>query len=317
MKRVKSSIRLKKYGLLVGQYALPIILFCILVAQTRVRNIVEGFASLEFGFLAAAYGLFAVNLIVTSLRVRRISGSSVGLFKFFEVQCLGSFWANIAPGRAGEISFPILWNRNMSIPGRKGGAILILVRSIDCLLLSLSYFIGTLFMQGSAGKVSQKLCLGLLGGLAGLGIVLVIVLGLLGRRLKKVGGLLKEIRMQLQHIDSVIVVLSVLIICLRYAMLYAFLCSLGVRLSVLTLILMSFFLFLSKFVKTVGEFGTHELATTSALMMFGMSKGAAIALSLNVHVLQLIAVVAFGLWAYLRSLKRTIYNAGENGCVGH
>lgn len=304
------SNKLKKYALVFIKFLLPLILLCILLAQTDIQNIGRVFMSLKPHLLVAAYSCFILNILAASLRIRLMANSNASFLNFFHIQCLGIFWTNISPGKLGEISFPILWSKRANISAKQSISLLILTRSIDYVLLLLSYVVGLYFIWDKIDEGTRKYAAIFLI----VSPLLLLISGTLYFFLIKHFISIPEILKKVKDVGLTITVLSVLIIGLRYLALYFFVSSFGNHIAILNLILMSFFLFLSKFIQTFAGLGTYEMAITGALMVFGFNKSDAINLSFNVHLLQLAIIITIGLTAYLVDLKN---QRGQTLCLKH
>ena len=294
----------KKFLFFFIKFLLPGILLYFLISQTNVQNIVKILMSARPSLLMVAYACFILNLLIGSLRAKKLLNSRVAFSRFFHTQCLGAFWTNISPSKLGEISYPILWCKKVDISFKQGASTLILLRSIDYVLLLVSYLVGAFFIWERIDKTAQRHIAVFLFVTILVATFFIILVPFLTRYFKKMFVLFSEIKHQAKNLGLIVIMLSVLVIGLRYLALYFFLGALGVPITALNLVLMSFFLFLSKFVQTFASLGTYELAIVGALMVFGFDKSDAINLSFNVHLLQLIAVIVIGLVAYLLDLKQ-------------
>lgn len=286
------------------KFFLPVVLLYLLLSQTNPRSILRVLISVKPSLLVAAYSCFIVSLLSTSLRAKMVLNSPAAFSKFFQIQCLGAFWTNISPSKLGEISYPIIWSKKVNISLQQGALALILTRGIDYLLLISSYLVGIFFMWRKIDKITQQYITIFFLATISLSIFFIILLPFLTKYFKRIVNLLEEMKNQIKNLDLIVIILSFLIIGLRYLALYFFVASLGVKITILNLVLMSFFLFLSKFVQTFASLGTHEVAIVGALVVFGFDKSDAINLSFNVHILQLIPIIIFGIVAYIVDFEK-------------
>ncbi len=300
-KPIKTS---KKYIVLFIKYIMPVILLYILLSHTDLEQLVGVMRSVNPALLVCAYMFFALNIALSSFRVREIMGRPLPFFEFFRLQSLGTFWMLILPGKFGEISFPMLWSERTGIPLGRAISVRILTRSIDYILMMLFYLLGAFLIWRTTELDVRIYAVALFIFVLVLPAILAAILILVGNKVDRVRSYLSELAAQSKKITLKLVILSVLIIFVRYAMLYCFIVSLGAKIGFLVLILSYFLLFLLKFISTFGNFGTYEFAIATALVAGGFDKSMSISLSVNVHLLHLVIIIIFGLLGYILEFKR-------------
>ncbi|MFQ6043391.1 MAG: lysylphosphatidylglycerol synthase domain-containing protein, partial [Candidatus Poribacteria bacterium] len=262
---------------------------------------------------------------------------------FFPIIALHTFWTNLLPMRAGDVSYIYLLKSREKVAGTKSVASLMVASVLDILLqLTLIVGIAWYFKPRLASKISYASFLlipfiGILGLLSIVSISLALPkrcvimterIALTFQRLKtpvllpplnsafripnseflfggiswiadKLARVVRELtdisfNMKLFSISAY----SVIILCMRFGMQCYLVKAMGFNLSILEILFaLAFTAFCNMFpVQSVASIGTIELPWAWALISLGVSKDAAIASGLSLHIIIILYCVILGLY---------------------
>jgi hypothetical protein len=271
---------------------------------------------------------------MTGIRAEVIIGQSSNSFRYFLSNSVSSLAMNVLPSRLGEISYPLMWKKYCNVPTSMGTATWIITRVYDSLVLMLTYLSGFILYSKVMPKFFQGWWFMLVLGLLSLFLILLLYLPrtkLWNGKIRRIGKRHSIQKVNLwqriiRWLDSLfedfegiysrkIYVKAFLISCVtiffQFLFIYSMIRSVGYKLGFHEVILMSFLLFLSKIIQTLGNFGPHEAGIAGALILFGVAKDRAISIAISTHLLQLVPMVTLALFSYIILLKLGTENTSK------
>jgi len=314
-------MKLKSFKNIIA-YGLPIIVLIYIFLTIDLIQIIETLKNVNIFWFFISFITYVFFVFITGVRSKVIVRNFSNVLIFFFSNSIGSLARNILPSRSGEISYPLIWKKYCKVPVALGSATLITTRIFDFLILMLVYFIGFIFYYQSMPDFFQKWFFLLLIGIFIL--ILLLILYLPRTRLWE-----DKIRKSLQLYSSkrnnifrkilwwldiiledfgkiysfklyiTVFFISCLIIFLRILYIYATIRCVGYVLSIEEIIVMSFLLFWTKMVQTIGNLGTKEAGIAGALILFGLAKEEAISIALSSHLLQLVPMAILSFISYI------------------
>jgi len=314
-------MKLKSFKIIVS-YILPIFLFILFFYYVDINQIFNMLKKINiFWFLVVCLS-FGLMIFLTAVRAKYIIGRSSNIFCYFFSNSISSLLRNILPSRSGEISFPIIWKRYCNVPLSRGTATLITTRVYDFLISMLIFLISFILLRHSMPEVFKKFWFILLIALIFILLLTILILPQtkiwkhkIRKNIKLVSSeenkfwnkiirwlysLLENFeKINSQKIHIFVFFVSCIIVFFRLFFIYSSIRTFGFILSIEEIILMSFFLFWTKMVQTVGNLGTQEAGIAGALIVFGVAKDEAIALAISTHILQLIPIVMLAFISYI------------------
>jgi hypothetical protein len=293
------------------------------VDLTQILNTLKG-ANISWFFISSCS--FGSAIFMTGIRAKVIIGQSSNSFRYFLSNSVSSLAMNVLPSRLGEISYPLMWKKYCNVPTSKGTATWITIRVYDALILMLTYLIGFTLYRRMMPKFFQGWWFMLVLGLFSLFLMSLLYLPrteLWKDKIQRIGKLYSGERVNLwqkirQWLNSLLedfegiysrklyvkaFLISCIIIFFQLLFIYSMIRSVGYKLGLHEIILMSFLLFCSKIIQTLGNFGPHEAGIAGALILLGIAKDRAISIAVSTHLLQLVPMVIFALFSYVILLK--------------
>lgn len=294
----------------------------ILLTQIKTNDVISILSKINLKDLALGFILYLATYFFRTLRFKILLHNKINFKKMFSIVCIHNLVNNILPARTGELSYVYLTKKN-GILTSEGIATLMIARVFDVIAICSLFFISTLFV-GHLPNIILNAFYMIAGVLAvlilfftslvykGDKVVKVIDNMLQKIKLKKfkiVGFMLKkahETAKNFERIKSKKIVLSsfllsVLIWCSLYLMVYVLLKGMGLNLTVWMVILGSTFSVIASLlpIQGIGQFGTYEGAWALAFIALGLPKEIAIASGFGTHIIGVIYFLILGFYGFL------------------
>ncbi len=300
-----------------------------LLRSIEMQEIPDAISKISWSALVISFLLYAAAIFLKAVRFEVILRTGIGLRRLFPVVALYTFFVNILPMRAGELSYVYLLKKQTGTPGTKSLASLVIGAVADLLLVmvgilvvghylrdalteSASYFLSALKRQvglsAQATKDNLLLCIVIIAALTG-GIV---ALALLKRRnriwrytsvvkskVREVGRELAATSFDTRLLG--ILICSLLIVVFRFATQCYLVRSMGLDISIWKLIFALLFSTLFSLLPIHGPagFGTVEAPWVMILYFLNVSKEDAITSGFSLHIIIIIYAVVMGIYGAL------------------
>lgn len=304
----------KKWISLVLSVFLTVVLLAVLFFNISPSEVLEALSavSLHFVLLAAVAHLFAYLMrnLLLSLFFRDVN--SLGYWYLLCIHFIHNFYVHIVPASLGELSYPILLKKHISI--NKSLSVIVIVRLITMLVL-FAFFVIAVFIlfdiNSDIGLQSGKL---IVAALLFLATVVILIfyktwlrylqkIAFFERLIHKISNFLQRLKAEGYKLRKAPFALEALLYSIlnimALAVFYIFILrGIGLRLSVFEVLFVSSINITMMIlpIKSIGGFGTTEGAWTLGLILLGIDKTLAIQAAFAIHIFGLInVIVLFGL----------------------
>jgi len=134
------------------------VVYFLLSRLPELSDIPKTLSSIPIKSLFIAFALYCLLMPLKALRFRLIMDVDIKLHRLISIVALQTFWSNILPMRAGELSYVYLLKRKEKVSATKSVASLMSAAIIDILLILVLIF-GTAwyFRDLLAGRLSYSI----------------------------------------------------------------------------------------------------------------------------------------------------------------
>lgn len=302
-----------------------IVVYFLLSKLNSLSEIPETLRSLPPKAFLFAFLLYIAALPFKALRFRLILDTKVKLHRLLSIVSLQTFWTNILPMRAGELSYVYLLKRDEKVSATKGIASLINASIIDILLILMMTFGMAWHFRGDlleGGKLSYSVLFvfPLLGIMAILPIAIVLLfspraciravekMAIAGKKIRVAAfaRIVEKFETLIHELTNIsfgkrllgIIGCSIANLGLRFTMQCYLVKAMKMDLEILQVIFaLSFTAFFNMFpIQSFGNFGTVEVPWVLALTGLGVPKESAIISGFSLHILTLLYSLLLGVY---------------------
>lgn len=296
-----------------------------IIARIGIDEIVRTFSGVSYPILLAGFGLFFLNYFFRSLRFRQlVVFRNVKLLPMFKISCYYMALNYLLPARSGELSLPYLLKKREDIPVSQGVAVLVVARALDFLNVALFLPFVVILMWGGVGRQLLPATLGFFGLLAvclsllllftfrgetSLSVARKLLSALHVARFRVVEVLLDKLRdlqnsfrtIHFKNVYPRLFGLTVAIWLCVYAYVYLVITSFGTSITLLGAVLVVLFMVPTRLfpIQGVGNFGSHEVGWSAALLLLGLSHERALAVALSSHIVILVYILVLVVVAHI------------------
>lgn len=308
---------IRKVAKKIAYYLVPSAIIVYIIAIVGIDEIAHTLSGISIGLFFLGFCLFALNHFWRSLRIRTlILSRKPKLTQMFKINCYYMALNYFMPARSGEVSLVYLLKKRENVPISQGLAILVVARLLDFLNIAFFLPLVVILMWDQLGSrlIVPVFCF--LGFLAVLFCTVFFftfrgerVLSFLNKTfsffrltrirlfeliLKKMEDLQQNFKIiHFSHFYLRLLGLTLLIWISVYVYVYIVIRLFSVDITLLNAVVVVLFLVPTRLfpIQGVGNFGSHEVGWSAALILLGLPQERAMAVALSSHLVIMIYVV--------------------------
>jgi uncharacterized protein (TIRG00374 family) len=304
------------------------LLLGIILSQIRLEDLITTIKNINKTYLILGFFLYMLSYFFRGLRFHILLDKKISLTDLFHVVCVHNMVNSILPARSGELSYIYMLKKYHNKSTGEGVATLLVARVLDFIIISLLFFVSSLFVNDLPEMFSSIIWLVVLFMVL-LAIFLMTLLYAGDTFLRFVNAILisfkldnnvlfnfflgkakdivdsfKNIKNNGKMMELCIVSFSIWLT--LYFLNYTLIESLNIDISFFEVLLAStFVVFMSILpVQGLGGFGTYEVGWTIGFVGIGLSKEIAINSGVVVHIIGIVYYVLLGLYGYQYLYKK-------------
>lgn len=304
------------------------LLLGIILSQIRIEDLIITVKNINKIYLVLGFFLYVFSYFFRGLRFHILLDKKISLTDLFHIVCVHNMVNSILPARSGELSYIYILKKYHDKSAGEGVATLIVARVLDFIIISLLFFVSSLFVNDLPEMFSSIIWLVVLFMVL-LAVFLIILLYegevflrfanaifttfkldknilvnfFLGKA-KEVVDSFKNIKNNGKMMELCII--SFIIWLSLYFLNYALIKSLDINIGFFEVLLAStFVVFMSILpIQGLGGFGTYEVGWAIGFIGIGLTKELAINSGIVVHIIGIIYYVLLGLYGYQYLCKK-------------
>ena len=308
---------ISKYGGFLG-LILSIAVIAYVLFRLDWRNITSIVSEIRYGWLVLGFGIYAINYIFRTLRMRTLFGNYTISFKnTLAVMSLHGMYNYLLPAKTGEFSFVLLAKRFLDIPVVESTSMLITARFLDFLAIAFLLPVAVLIYWPILPSWLMASSLIFSGLFFLISAILISHLqkitsnnkqptfkppAFFHRVYKAVLGVRQELlRVVVQPNKLRLLFLTALIWLCVYSTFYFVILGLNYSANIFQIVIISVLMVPMTLLPFQGfaNIGTHELGWVTAFMLFGMPEETALSIAIASHFVILVYVLFLGIGAFI------------------
>ena len=126
---------------------LTFFLLGIILSQIRIEDLITTIKNVNKTYLILGFFLYACSYFIRGLRFHILLNKKISITDLFHVVCVHNMVNSILPARSGELSYIYILKKYYDTSAGEGVATLMVSRVLDFIIISLLFFVSSLFVN--------------------------------------------------------------------------------------------------------------------------------------------------------------------------